>query len=253
LAGEGLVSGDPRRDLIVLALPGVQKFIAEARSTSDVRAASEIYVRLAAEAAGVCGQVGGELVFPALSAGPEGMPNRVVALFPPGSGAGAAWAAKERVDSTWQDWVREALRLADGTPSPATPGFPVVHWVCVPAGPGGFAEQSRQAQRLLAARRRVRDFTAVEWPERALCRLGPRWPAERVPAGLREHERDTLSAAGWVKRRWRRMHGLPGFPSTPSLHCLGAFPACCPGASGWVDERQSWNAWSASLCRAIPR
>jgi len=40
LAGEGLVSGDPRRDLIVLALPGVQKFIAEARSTSDVRAAN---------------------------------------------------------------------------------------------------------------------------------------------------------------------------------------------------------------------
>jgi len=77
--------------------------------------------------------------------------------------------------------------------------------------------QWREAQRLLAARRRVRDFPAVEWPQRALCVLGPRWPAEPVPAGLKEHEKAALSAAGWMKRRWRKIHDLGGFPSTASI------------------------------------
>ena len=216
MAGEGS-GGVPGRDLVVLALPGVQRFIGEARSTSDVRAASEIYVRLAAEAARACGQAGGELVFPPAGAGLDGMPNRVVALFPAGAGGGAARAAGDLVRSAWRAWVGQALRLGTGAAPPETPGFPVVQWACVPAGAGGYAGQWREAQRLLAARRRVRDFAAVEWPDRALCGLGPRWPAENVPAGLREHERDTLSAAGWVKRRWRRMHGLAGFPSTASI------------------------------------
>jgi hypothetical protein len=33
-------------DLVVVALPGVQRLIAEARSTADVRAGSEIVARL---------------------------------------------------------------------------------------------------------------------------------------------------------------------------------------------------------------
>jgi hypothetical protein len=37
-------AGPSKRDLVVVALPGVQRFIAEARSTSDVAASSEIYI-----------------------------------------------------------------------------------------------------------------------------------------------------------------------------------------------------------------
>jgi CRISPR-associated protein Cmr2 len=95
--------------------------------------------------------------------------------------------------------------------------MPLVHWVCVPSVSGGYPAQWREAQRLLAARRRIRDFPAVEWPQRALCVLGPRWPAEPVPGGLKEHEKAALSAAGWVKRRWRKIHDLGGFPSTASI------------------------------------
>ena len=66
---------DPGRDLVMIALPGVQKFIAEARSTSDVRAASQIYARLAARAAEECQRSGGDLVFPSGGAKADSMPR----------------------------------------------------------------------------------------------------------------------------------------------------------------------------------
>jgi CRISPR-associated protein Cmr2 len=226
---DGQVEG---RDLVVVALPGVQRFIAEARSTSDVSAASQIYSELAARVVGVLGdRPGGELVLPVPGAtgppggpppGGDGMPNRVVALLPAGTGAGAARSASEAAHDAWQAWLRRALRPAEGEPVPRTPGFPEVQWVCVPAGAGGYPEQWRQAQRLLAARRRVRDFAAVpeeEWKRRRLCSLAPRWPAApEAPPGAPRHERNTpLSAAGWVKRLWRYILDEEGFPSTLSV------------------------------------
>ena len=207
-------------DLVVIGLPGVQRFIAEARSTSDVRAASEVFTRFAARTAEVCrDECGGELIFPAGSASGEGMPNRVVALLPAETGAGAARKAQAAVAKIWDGWVRQALSLQPGTPVPETPGMPTVQWVSVPAGQGGYPEQWREAQRLLAARRRVRDFpSAIEWPRRTLCSVGPRWPAEDSPAGLREHEKATLSSAAWVKRQWRKLNrDQDGFPSTTSI------------------------------------
>ena len=50
-------------DLVVVALPGVQRFIAEARSTADVSAASEIYSALAERVVNVLrDEAGGDLV-----------------------------------------------------------------------------------------------------------------------------------------------------------------------------------------------
>jgi CRISPR-associated protein Cmr2 len=94
----------------------------------------------------------------------------------------------------------------------------MVNWVCVPSGESGYRDQWHRAHELLSARRRVRDFQWVEWHQRALCSLGPRWPAEdNVPPGLRPYEQATLSAAGWVKRQWRRIRDQEGFPSTASI------------------------------------
>ncbi|MGH3119537.1 MAG: Cas10/Cmr2 second palm domain-containing protein [Streptosporangiaceae bacterium] len=200
-------------DLVVLALPGVQRFIAEARSTSDVRAASQIYARLASMAAATCQEAGGKLVLPSGLADPDSMPNRVAAVFPPGSGADAARKMQKAVHEKWFGWLGEIL--PHGVVE--TPGMPLVHWVCMPAGDGGYRDQWQEGQRLLAARRMVRDFQAVEWRRRALCSLGPRWPAVDPPKGLKAHEKATLSAAGWVKRRWRELHDLEGFPSTSSI------------------------------------
>jgi len=209
----------------VVALPGVQRFIGEARSTADVSAASGIYSRLAREIAeSLDAEPGGVLVLPAAvpeDAEESGMPNRVVARVPAGTGADAAGRAAAEADKAWRSWVRETWLLSGAAPVPETPGFPVLHWVCVPGRPGGYAEQWREAQRLLAARRRVRDFAAVpeeQWRDRALCSLTPRWPAELTAPPGPEHEKGLkLSAVGWVKHGWRRLHRLDGFPSTMSI------------------------------------
>lgn len=226
-------------DLLVIALPGVQQFIAEARSTSDVAAASRIYSVLAELVTGVLrDEAGGTLVLPGRpDAAPlpgsktapgldddaeAGVPNRIVALFPAGTGAGAARQARHELHKTWEAWVRRALSLGDGDLVPETPGFPRLQWVCVPAQPGGYEEQWHEARRLLVARRRIRDFVAVpeeQWRRRALCSLAPRWPAEPgPPPGVPGYEKNTpLSAVGWVKRRWRHNTRDEGFPSTASI------------------------------------
>lgn len=224
--GGGEQGGEPGAELVVVALPGVQRFISEARSTADVAAASGIYSRLAGVIVRSLGAVpGSELIFPATV--PEGsvergMPNRVAALLPAHAGVAAAERAVAAADDAWRSWVRDVWRLPVDAPVPVTPGFPVLQWVCVPAGLGGYPEQWEQAQALLAARRRVRDFSPVpeeEWRRRALCSLTPRWPAERsAPPGTREHERELkLSAVGWVKRRWTDLNDEQGFPSTASI------------------------------------
>jgi CRISPR-associated protein Cmr2 len=215
--------------LVVIAFPGVQRFIAEARSTLDVHAASDIYSRLAMCAVkSLDAEPSVRLIFPvvasdSLAASQEhGMPNRVVALLPAAKGDAAPEEAAKRAvkaaTDAWQGWAGSLWSRA----TVETPGFPSVHWACVPEMPGGYAEQWRQAQVLLAARRRVRDFPSVpedEWRERVLCSLTPRWPAEpSAPPGAPKHEQATrLSTVGWVKRSWRRMHGLEGFPSTLSI------------------------------------
>lgn len=150
------------------------------------------------------------------------MPNRMVALLPGGTGEEAAERAVKAARDSWEACIRQLLRLADDAPVPQTPGFPLLQWICVPSAASGYGEQRRQAQRLLAARRRVRDFAGVPddgWRERAICSLAPRWPAEdRPPTGVPPHEKDTaLSLVGWAKRRWAFLNGVDGFPSTASI------------------------------------
>ena len=111
-------------DLVVVALPGVQRFIAEARSTADVSAASEIYPALAEQVVNVFrSETGAQLILPVDGDSPNvsssdqgGMPNRVVALLPAGTGAAAARRASEAVHEAWQRWVRRALEPAHGEP-----------------------------------------------------------------------------------------------------------------------------------------
>lgn len=210
-------------DLVVVSLPGVQRFIAEALSTSDVRAASEIVAELARAAAAACLESGAlrlvipEQVDPEDQAAGEGSPNRVAALAAPGMGPAIGRAAATAVGERWRGWLRQALGLADEADPPQTDGFPMVQWVCVPSSVGGYARQWVVAGRALAARRRVRDFGPVERFGHEVCSVSPRWVAVPAPEGLQAHERATLSAAGWVKRRWRQVRGLDGFPSTASI------------------------------------
>jgi hypothetical protein len=228
----GVTPFDGPTDLLVVSLPGVQRFISESQSTSDVRAASEIVAELARTAATACLAAGAlRLVLPEQAGSPdrpeqagspgraagEGMPNRVVALAAAGMGPAVGRAVVGAVHERWKGWLRQALGLADEADPPPTDGFPTVPWVCVPSSVGEYARQWEVATRALAARRRVRDFRPVERLGQAVCSVSPRWVAVAAPAGLAPHEVATLSAAGWVKRRWRHLQGLGGFPSTASV------------------------------------
>ena len=87
---------DDARDLLVVALPGVQSFIRQSRSMSDA-AAGEICVAVAAEVAGSpSGEAGVVIILPAAAAvagpGERGMLDRIVASLPGGTGAGAPGA-----------------------------------------------------------------------------------------------------------------------------------------------------------------
>lgn len=204
------------RDLVIVALPGVQRQISEARSTADVRAASEIIARLAAVAAECIRNEGGELVIPGEIGDPDGMPNRVVALAPPGgSGASIAEKAAAAVQGEWRDLLRRVFEPVKPAPTPSVPN---VLWVSVPDDGRGYGWQWVRAQILLTARRRIRDFEPQDWPQRAICTLSPRWPAEdSPPPNLKDHEQATLSATNWVKRRWQHIQGGDRFPSTLSI------------------------------------
>lgn len=244
--------GDSERDLVIVALPAVQRFITEAKTTSDVASASEIYSALAERVVAVFQErPGHDLVLPAgTAAAPDlrapGMPNRAVARFPEGTGAAAAAAASVAVHDMWRDWLRRALRPKDGV-LPPTPGFPKIQWVCVPPDPDGYPAQWKKAQRLLDARKRVRDFAPVpeeEWRRRALCSLSPRWPAEpKAPPRTPRHDRESkLSAVGWVKRSWRRENGREGFPSTSSISSAPYRQAVLRELGGSDEIRQAVEA-----------
>ena len=102
--GTGAAQGDGG-DLLVVALPGVQWFIKESRSTADVAAASEIYAALAAEVIGsLSGEANAAVILPVASTATDqadlGIPNRIVVSLPEGTAAGAAG----RVSVGHEDW-----------------------------------------------------------------------------------------------------------------------------------------------------
>lgn len=225
---------DDCRDLAVIALPGVQSFIEESRSTSDVSAASQIYAALAAVVIGsLRSEDDADLILPGYPAdsgtagssasssalGVPGVPNRIVASLTAGNGAAAAERAVAAVQQAWHGWLCDVLGRTSAIPE--TPGFPRAQWACVSAVPG-YEAQWHQAQRLMVGRSQVRDFPALpdeQWRRRVLCTLSPRWPAEeKAPPRTPAHEKDLkLSAVGWVKHRWHRMNKQDGFPSTASI------------------------------------
>ena len=162
----------------------------------------------------LAGRLRGTISFRLGCLGPDGMPNRVVASFPSGLWAKVAPDIVRTAEDMWRGWVGRALKL--GRAGAGDAGHAASAMGVVPSGRVVMPRRVA-AREWVAARRRTRDFPAVEWRERELCGAGPRWPAEPVPGGLRAHEEVPLSAAAWVKRRWRQIHHLDGFPSTASI------------------------------------
>ncbi|MDA2812546.1 type III-B CRISPR-associated protein Cas10/Cmr2 [Nocardiopsis sp. RSe5-2] len=216
------------RDLVVVALAGVQRYIEESRTTTDLRSGSQIIAGLAA--AGVECLAGDErldarIVFPVegrARGAEDGMPNRIVALVAAGAGPQAAEQVRDHLDGVWAHWVGQVFGEDDGRRAGGeldTPGWPVVQWVSVPAEAGGYAAQWHQAQRVLAGRKNIRDFAQPLDAARPLCTLSPRWRSVPPPRRAPEHMRsEDLSVPSWVKRLWhRRGDKQKGFPSTKGI------------------------------------
>jgi CRISPR-associated protein Cmr2 len=203
-------------DLVMVAISGVQRFIAEARSTADLDAGSGLMSELAAAMVDAV-QDPDELVLPAgRTQSRAGTPNRVVAVAKGSRGQDLAKAMADAAYSAWEARLESTFRGSSSAP-PTTPGFPAVQWAAVPLAEGGYQDAWAQAQEALTARKRVRDFPGFHTDVTAICTLTGRWPAvppaqipRSVSYALRRGE--ALSAAGHVKRsRGAR------FPSTWSI------------------------------------
>ncbi|HYZ09108.1 MAG TPA: hypothetical protein VE709_11135 [Pseudonocardiaceae bacterium] len=205
-------------DLVLLSLGGVQRFIGESCSTTDVAGASEIIqrlVRLAARtahnrldcAAAPCG-----LIFPAAPDAPS-VTNKIAFLASEGTGPEIARAVAVEVGRDWRALLEQTFDTKD---PPGTPGLPDLAWVSVtgPVVDGAYGDLWEAAQREMVGRRRARVFEPVEIPQQKLSGQSPGLPAVTAPRGSLPHEQDeALSAAGWAKRR----AGSQRFPSTVSI------------------------------------
>src|SRR5690606_33494487 len=101
VAGGGLGWMNPRKNLVVIGLTGVQRSITEVHSTADPANVSRI---MAQSAARVARQFNPEELLPA-AADPEGMPNRIAALPAAGRGQGRVRSAVQAVRETWKSWM----------------------------------------------------------------------------------------------------------------------------------------------------
>lgn len=205
----------------MLSVPGVQRHIAASRTTGDLASGSGQIAALASAGASALARGGARLIFGDDGTGSKNGPNRVVALVaddPDGSrGAELARMAADDVRAVWSGWL---LRVFPGSGS-RTPGFPDVQWVCVPPSDGSYGRQFLRAQESMAARRRVRTFSALapEATGRQVCSVTARWLAESdPPPRARPHEKaEVLSALMWVKRIAPHADERPRTPSMASI------------------------------------
>lgn len=250
------------QDLIVLTISGVQRFISESRSTSDLAAASMIIRQLGKAAASSLKDSGAELIFPhesvldeAEEANPP-TPNRIVALIAEGSGATAARSADHAVKAHWEQIVQEsigtdknlrALSFRSGPQSErvsveeATRGFPSVHWVVVDPR-DTYLDQWNEAGKLLASVKQAAPFTqfgnGAGLERISICQLSPRWPAlGNKPKKATKMAKGDLSAANWVKNVYAKesSSASSSSPDDPPQDVL-RFPSTRGVASAFIRQ-----------------
>jgi len=175
-------------DLAVVTVGGVQRFVAETRSTADVAGASELLQRLVRAGAGqVQAQLRGApepcgLVFPAGYAEDVPVSNKLVFLTPEGEGAGLAKEVARTLRSTWHSFLEQAFGQVD---VPATPGMPDVAWAAVSGSDGDYPSLWAAVQEEMVGRRRARMFSPFERPGQVLCAQSPGLPAVSAPSRAR--------------------------------------------------------------------
>ncbi len=233
------------KHLLMLSLGPVQKFIAAARSTSDLYAGSRLLAAVAAAAAKVASR-DGELIFPA--AEKAAAANVVLAELREGADpASIAAAAKEAAVSVLRErWQKTAhgLHLSDISQKIANDqieSFLEFYAAWVPLG-DSYSQARRDLAFLLAGRKALRDFRqpmtrSEPLPgKRCISSLDPSRAAipinegERARLHLKEGER--LDAVSLIKRQDRA-----GFVPSTSMMALRSLEP--PLTSEAVEELTS--------------
>ncbi len=156
--------------VLIFTFSPIQPFIAEARRTADLFAASQILVKLA-QAAGKALTAYGTLVYPAALG--EDMPNKIVLMLPWEEAKTAAQKGEQALLDEWGRIAHTARReLESKNPVPDSAWQKIwqrqidchweIYWSAANLAGRSYAEAYREAERALAGTKRTRKFTAVE-------------------------------------------------------------------------------------------
>ena len=237
--------------LISVSIGPVQEFIATARRSQDLYAASQILSQLAKEAARfIASRVGYDhLIFPGATDGDRleemakvGVANIILAVDP--SSEPPDWL--EDVEKRLKNYIRqegskhlESYKAFIDLPMALDQiaDFPEIYWAAVALGGHGYADARRKVAALLQARKATRFFTQPSWagnrPKSSLDGqrehvLKGNLSSEDIPLWVRQAWRlrgaEILSGVDLLKRRWRggRFQSTVHMAVQPYLHRLDA-------------------------------
>jgi CRISPR-associated protein Cmr2 len=244
----------------------VQDFIAAARRTRDLWFGSFLLSEIS-KAAAKAVQAHGKLIFPAPAShadldpgSPLNVANVIVAELDGSDPAAVARAAKEAAKRRWSEFADQVFDQYKGVIRTDIWNDQIDDVIEFYAAWHPYSPQTYQADRaalmrLLAARKRCRDFLPAKGragvPKSSLdgLRESVLRPPHEWPAGsrrlLRLQEGEQLDVVGLVKRTWQPKSGYPSYPSVARI-----------AADPWIRLLQSQQIDFGPLiaaCRALGR
>ncbi|SRR5579883_1005007 len=252
--------------LLALTIGPVQDFIAAARRTRDLWFGSFLLSEISKAAAKSLHQ-GAKLIFPSSASdevlapgSPLNVANVVVAELDGGDPPAIARAAKEGAIHRWRDFADQVFdRYQDVIRADIWNDQidDVIEFYAAwhPYSPQTYQADRAALMRLLAARKRCRDFlpakgragvpkSSLDGLRESVLRPPHEWP-ERSRRRLRLQEGEQLDVVGMVKRTWQPACGNPSYPSVARI-----------AADPWTRLLQSKQIDLGPLiaaCRALGR
>lgn len=253
--------------LLALSVGPVQDFIAAARRTRDLWFGSFLLSEISKAAANSVRDQGGKLIFPAsdsdedLAPGsPLNVANVILAELHGHDPGKVAATAKEAAKARWCDFARNVFNRYQGVINSDIWNEQVDDVIEFYAAWHPYSPQTYQADRaalmrLLAARKRCRDFlpaqgragvpkSSLDGLRESVLRPPREWP-ERSRRRLRLQEGEQLDVVALVKRTWQPDSGNPSYPSVARI-----------AADPWIRLLQSKQVDLHPLiaaCRALGR
>ena len=171
--------------LLILSIGPVQGFIAQARRAADLYTGSQLLAQFVNAAIDEIGE--DKVLYPrrVQSQRPRSLPNKLIARLPAAQAVEIARQAEERIQERWQELAEPAkARLTNLVPpddewenmwTTQLVQLPEIYWTVTPWKEGlSYAQVYQQANRDFDARKRLRNFTAIEEQGRKCTVCGER-------------------------------------------------------------------------------